>query len=243
MYINNMRLKCLYFIFLLIWLVGSCKLIATVPGKPEVEYINFPRAYEAWDYKFLAGVGITRLPTNIVEEEINTSPVLFGSFRLDIPWDISAELYLASNYISNIGTLSLQLNLINSYVSFAPGIRGSMWFGHLEMESIKLKSYGMLVKPYISIGIDFGDILFTGTFEVQFSNMYTFSEDSLLARFNQPRSSYTLRFTLEQPLFRNNWVLLGLGLNYATFYYQSWLSYSALRQYLLYPEMYFGFIL
>ncbi len=206
-------------------------------------YFNFPKSYETWDYKFLAGIGITKLPTNIVEEEINTSPVAFADFRLDLPWNFTTDLYIATNYISNIGTLSIQANLINSFVSFSPGIRGSMWFGHVEMESIKLKSYGMLIKPFVSAGIDFGDVMLTGTLEMQFGNMYTYSEDSLLAKFSQPRSGYTLRFTLEQPLFGNTWVLLGLGLNYATFYYQSWLSYSAIRQYLFYPEIYFGFIL
>lgn len=235
-------MKIIYIIILSFWLLVAAPKAFAGDGQPP-KYFNYPKSYETWDYRFLAGIGITKLPTNIVEEEINTSPVAFADFRLDLPWNFTTDLYMATNYISNIGTLSIQANLINSFVSVAPGIRGSMWFGHVEMESIKLKSYGMLIKPYVSAGIDFGDVMLTGTLEIQFANMYTFSEDSLLARFNQPRSNYTLRFTLEQPLFGNTWVLLGLGLNYATFYYQSWLSYSAIRQYLFYPEVYFGFIL
>jgi hypothetical protein len=234
---------CLNIAIVFLVLLPRNVLPASETGSDFQEYIIFPKAYETWNFSFLTGVGITKLPTNIVEEEINTSPVLFGSARLDLPWNFSSRIYFASNYISNIGTLSVQLNMLNSFISIAPGIEGSMWFGHVEMESIKLKSNGIQVKPYVSAGIDFGDILLTGSLEMQFGSMTTYSEDSLLARFNQPRSCYTLRFTLEQPLWGDQWVLLGLGLNYATFYYQSWLSYSAIRQYLFYPEIYFGFIL
>lgn len=243
MYFYDVKMMCFYIAITYIGFLQGNAILAEESDSTVQKYVNFPMANETWNINFLAGVGITKLPTNIVEEEINTSPVLFGSVRLDLPWNFSSRLYFASNYISNIGTLSVQLNMLNSFISIAPGIEGSMWFGHVEMESIKLKSNGIQVKPYVSAGIDFGDILLTGTLEMQFGSMTTYSEDILLANFNQPRSCYTLRFSLEQPLWKDQWVLLGLGLNYATFYYQSWLSYSAIRQYLFYPEIYFGFIL
>lgn len=209
----------------------------------EAQYINFPDPYPLWEYKFAAGLGITKLPTQIVEEEINTSPIVYGSFRISLPLNFSGSVYFATNYISNIGTLGLDFAPITSPIVLSIGARSSIWFGHVEMESIRLKSYGLIFKPLVSAGINFGDLLFTGSFEVQYSTMKTYSEDALLATFKQPNSGYILRFTLEQPLYNNHWVLLGLGLNYSNFYYQSWISYSAIKSYLLYPEIYFGFII
>ncbi len=233
-------------IVLLICLMLFCVSVSATdkdPVKSAPDYFNFPKSYDTWQYKFLVGASITKLPTQIVEEEINTSPVVFGDFRLGLPLNFSTDFHFASNYISNIGTLGLQWDWVNSFISLAPGVKGSMWFGHVEMESIRLKSYGMLVTPYISAGVDFGDLMVAASIEMQYSHMFTFSEDSLLAEFDQPKSGLTFRITIEQPFFKDQWVLVGLALHYSTFYYQSWLSYSALKQYLLYPEFYFGFIL
>ena len=222
---------------------GSIYLFAGTDSVQVPAYFNFPKAYNNWEYKFLAGISLTKLPTNIVEEEINTSPVAFADFRLGLPLNTDFNIYFASNYISTIGTLGLQYSILNGSVSASIGAKGSMWFGHLDIESIKLKSYGFIIKPQVNLGIDFGDFLLTTSFDVQFNQMYTYAEDSLIAKFNMPKSGYTLKFTIEQPFYHKQWLLLGVGLNYATFYYQSWLSYSAIKQYLLYPEISIGFIL
>lgn len=202
-----------------------------------------PKAIKPLDIGINAGLSLTKLPTQIVEEEIDVSPVVFANAKFGLPWNVSAGLYFATNYISNIGTVSLLYHLNSGGLYLAAGCGGSMWFGHLEMETIRLKSYGVLVKPIVTAGYDFGDIALSSSIEVQYGFMNTFSDDALLANFKQPRSGYTLKIFVEQPLWNNNWVVLGVGLNYATFYYQSWLTYSAVKNYLLYPEFIFGFTL
>jgi hypothetical protein len=230
------------YIFILM-LMGNSALVADQLSDSATGYQYFNQPCSVWDWQLMAGAGITKLPTDIVEEEINTSPVVYGDFKIGMPLNFSADLYFASNYISNIGTLGLRFNPFTEPFPFSVGVRSSMWFGHVEMESIKLKSYGFLLKPVISAGLVIEDILITSSFEIQWGKMYTYSEDSLLATFKQPSSGYTLRFEVEQPFYGDQLVMIGIGLNYNTFYYQSWLSYSAIKEYLLYPEIYLGFLL
>ena len=73
--------------------------------------------------------------------------------------------------------------------------------------------------------------------------MKTQSEDVLLGEFYRPLSAYCLNFSIEQPLWNDHWVLIQIKLNYAKFFYQSWLAYSTVDEYLLYPQFSFGFIL
>ncbi|PKL84524.1 MAG: hypothetical protein CVV22_12535 [Ignavibacteriae bacterium HGW-Ignavibacteriae-1] len=202
-----------------------------------------PKTNKPWKLSFNTGLSLTKLPTHIVEEEIDVSPLVFANAKLGLPWNVTAGIYFATNYISNIGTISLMYHINSGDFYLAAGCNGSMWFGHLEMESIRLKSYGVLIKPAFSAGYDFGDITLSSTFEVQYGFMKTFSDDALLGNFKQPRSGYTLKVYVEQPLWNENWVVLGVGLNYSTFYYQSWLTYSAVKNFLLYPEFIFGFTL
>lgn len=224
-------------------------LLITCPAKSaekvnENNFIYYPQAYNSFELNFAAGLSLTKLPTQIVEEEINSSPSIFLNSRLGLPLNFSIGFYFATNYISNIGTVSLQFNLDLGELNLAIGGSGSMWFGHVEMESIKLKSYGFLWKPLISLGFHVSkDVLLTSSLELQYGYMKTFSDDSLLAFFKQPNSNFVYRITVEQPLWNDNWVIWGVGLNFTNFYYQSWLSYNAIKDYLLYPEFYFGFIL
>lgn len=209
----------------------------------KTNYLYFPRAKNPWETRFLIGLSITKLPTPIVEEEINTAPKLSANFRMGLPLNFSLNLNMSSNYLSNMGTGGLQFHLINGDIAFSFGANMSVWFGHVDFESIKLKSWGYMAKPYVSAGLDLGEVLLTGSAELQWGKMLTYSEDKLLAEFNQPNSAYIIRLVAEQPLWKDRWFQLGIGLHYATFYYESWLSYSAIKEYLLYPEFYMGFIL
>ena len=79
----------------------------------QPKFIYFPHSYDKWDYRFNIGLSISRLPTEIVEEEINTSPMVLFDFRLGLPYNLSTTLLFNSNYMANHGSLGLQWTLIN----------------------------------------------------------------------------------------------------------------------------------
>lgn len=204
--------------------------------------ISFPGSYQKWDYKFSAGLSITRVPLEITEEEINTSPMLNANFRIGLPKKFALQAKLNTNYISNMISVDIQKNLIDKKAVFGLGVNTSFWFGHLYQEVIKLNASGFIFNPYIIGGYKFKDFYLTVKLENQFSTMRTFSEDATLGKSSQPNSAYSFQFIVEQPLWNNNWVSLGVKLNYAKFYYQAWLTYTAIDEYLLYPEYSFSFI-
>jgi len=118
-----------------------------------------------------------------------------------------------------------------------------MWFGHLEMEGIRLKSYGWIINPTIYYGYDFQDFLLSCEIESQHSRMFTYSEDEYLGTLKDPAAGIGIKFNLEQPLWNDNCVSISLKLNYSKFYYQSWLAFNTIDEFLFYPELIFGFVL
>jgi hypothetical protein len=205
-------------------------------------FISFPGAYHKWEYKISTGISLTRLPNEIIEEEINTLPTINADFKIGLPLKFMLHSRVNTNYISNMLSLAIQKNIINRKIAVATGVNTSYWFGQLYQDVIRLKAYGFIVNPYIAGGIHFNDIYLSLKFENQFSIMKTSSEDAMLGRSSQPNSAYAIQIIVEQPLWKNNWVALGVKLNYSKFYYQAWLTYTAIDEYLLYPEYSFTFI-
>lgn len=207
------------------------------------QFLFYPKAFNCWQAKFIAGISVSNLPTSIVEEEISYSPMLIGNFRLGLPAGISLVLQMNSNYIATHGYLHLFYCFPIGKFNLAAGAKYSNWFGHLELDAIRLKSWGFILSPVISAGIDFDKFLVSAEFESQHSRLYTYSEDILLGIVSKPLAGFALRLAVEQPFWNDNWAILGIKLNYSKFYYQSWLSYSATDEFFLYPEIIFGFIL
>ena len=238
----NISIKKLLVAILLLFLYGNSIALPNDSIRENKRYFLYPKAYKPWKSTFCSGISITRLPTEIVEAEVNTSPVIATDYRLGMPWKLSMGLKFSSNYITNLGSFTLYRSFINKRFSFAMGGSFSIWFGHLDFPEIKLKSMGLIYTPMFSVGYDFRKFFLTLTAEMNYSSMKTFADDKLLGQFNDPKSLYSLKLSLEQPLWNNHSVILSVKNNYARFYYQSWLSYTTIKEFLYYPEFSFGFI-
>jgi|GEM_PF-2533414 len=236
-----------YFVYrhllIFFFLIFSKSVVMADEEKDSRPFIFYPKAYNNWNFEMSAGLSLTKLPMNVVEEEINQSPMPELHFRLGLPAKISLTTELKSNYLANYGSLGVQWTFWKKFVDVAVGGKFNAWFGHLEMESFKLKAEGMILSPYISLGFDFKDFLLSVQFETQTNRMWTQIDDKDIARTDHKLSGIAVNINAEQPLWHNHYVVMGVKLNYAKFFYQSWMSYTTINEYLFYPEFRFGFVL
>jgi hypothetical protein len=128
-------------------------------------------------------------------------------------------------------------------LSLSLGANYSLWYGRLKIEGINLESWGTMFTPNISAGLDFKQFLLSVELETQYCWIRTYAEDESIGTVKRPVAGFGVKIALEQPLWNNNWLTLALKLNYAKFYYQSWLTYSTIDEYFLYPELIVGFVL
>jgi hypothetical protein len=201
----------------------------------------FPKVTKQYEFNFTAGLSITFLPIAVVEEEINSSPLINLGMKMSLSDDIYSVIDFGSNYIANIGSFGVYYNIINRDLTIGLGVRGAIWFGHLDFAGFKLKSTGAIFSPELHAGIDLGSMKLSSSFEVENNYLYTTSDDKKLGEWIQKLSGFTFRINLEQPLWKDHWVSTSIKLNYNKFYYQSWLSFTNVEEYLLYPEFSFGF--
>lgn len=207
----------------------------------SANYYYSAKMRQPWDLEYIVGLSVSHLPSIVVEEEISQSPMLILGARMGLPYNLDFALSFQSNYIANYGLSELYWNLIDNKFSLSFGAKFAMWFGHLEMDAIHLKSYGGILYPTVKMSYDFDKYVISSELESQHSQMTTSSEDEILGTLREPSAGYAVRFTIEQPLWDNQIVALSLKLNYAKFYYQSWLSFTTIDEYLFYPEILFAF--
>lgn len=232
------RLNKYLLIFLLLFLMSQY-----LSAQSNQPYFYYPKSYSPFHYSFVVGMSLTKLPVDLVEDEINTAPMLKFDSKLGVFDRVDFSFLFYSNYIANLGAVGFQWMICDGSLSIAIGEKTSIWFGHLEFDAIELKSMGVVVAPNLSIGYKTDLFTVTTIIESHSSYMKTLSNDILLREFIRPFSAYTVNFVIEQPLWNDNWVALGIKFNYAKFYYQSWLTYSTIDEFFFYPEFTFGFIL
>jgi len=230
-----------YSLKILIILVLSSGLLFS--NETDGDFIMYPEPYEKWDYSFLTGISVAKLPVIISENEVSHAPLGFLSFRLGLPYDITSSVELKTNYISNYAALNVGWSYLLSPVYLQIGGKVSAWFGQLSMDSENFSSNGWILSPFINVGMQFSEIYASLLIESIHSRYYTYSESEFLGIVRDPTAGVSVQLSLEQPLWHNNYVMLAAKFTYSKFFYQSWLSYSTIDDYLVYPEIIFGFIL
>lgn len=207
------------------------------------QYFYYPEKYGSYEYHFLSGISVAKLPVIISENEISHSPMLFAGFRIGLPYEITGKIEVSSNYISSIAGLNFGWTFLDDPLLLSFGISVSGWYGHLELDYEDFNSRGWILSPNITLGKSFGNIYLSAIFQSIHSRYYTYSENEFLGIVRDPSAGLVSQFNIEQPLWDDHYVVLGLRVTYSKFFYQSWLSYSTIDDYLIYPEIIFGVIL
>ena len=205
------------------------------------KYYLSAKILQPWGLEYIVGLSVSHLPSIVVEEEISQSPMLMFGVKLGMPYNFDFALSFQSNYIANYGLSELYWNMIDNKFSLSFGVKFAMWFGHLEMDAIHLKSYGGILYPSIKMSYDFDKYVISSELESQHSQMTTSSEGEILGTLREPSAGFALRLSIEQELWESQIVALSVKINYAKFYYQSWLSFTTIDEYLFYPEILFAF--
>lgn len=207
------------------------------------EFFQYPRAYERWKLQSAIGFNLTVLPRVIVEEEIRQFPLLSYEARIGLPWNFSATGKIGTNVITNLGSLSAQWSYSFGRFAVAIGDEVAFWYGFSEIDGFDLTAQGWLNFPHVTVGFAFDDFLLSLRTEAQIITFQSTVAGTTEVKSNRNSfSGLAMGVTVEQPFWKNQYVKLGLKVNYSKQMYQSWLAFSTFQDFLFYPEFSFGFI-
>ena len=189
------------------------------------------------------GLRLASLPEDIVESDDVFRAPLF-SYR--------AKIGLSRNFLAEG---SIETNLITLHIALGPkwihefgklnisaGTDGAYFLGALNQFDFRSKINGWFVYPNLSIGYLFPRFSVTLKSElillldetVKTGNVEVTSDFKTL-------SGYSFTLYLEQPLWKDNFVVLGIKTSFTKFYYPAWITFSTFDRFFFIPELLLSF--
>jgi hypothetical protein len=233
----------IYFCVMLLLLVISANLFSMASDSGK-SFVLYPREIPKWKMMSSLGLSIMMIPRVIAEEEIRQVPMIDFNLRYGLPLDCSLNLSLRTVYITNELSLGLGWHKTFGPISFSIHDKFLFWFGYADMQGFDSKAIGLLNQPGITVGINIDEYLISMKTELLYLlSQKTFYGSGTVGRVKKEITGTVITLASEQSVWKNSRMLLGVRLYYAKPGYQVWLAFSAFKQWMVFPELFIGYIL
>jgi len=229
---------------LLLWsATGSLAQEAPVLNTPRI-YFPYPMGERKWHMS----IGLTSFttPRDVTEEvRIRAPSIDFHALR-----KISGSFYLDGRVLSQVLQNHVSVGLrwarpLSNRISFSVGDDAAFWFGFLKVGGFNNKAYGWINYPNVSLGYRVRDNLLL-TFKTEaVINLYdrSYTGTNVIEYTGLRYNGLAFLFTHEQPLFKRQYLTLGVRFLYTDFNWQLWSLYETFDRKIFYPELLIGFML
>ena len=206
-------------------------------------YFIYPQSIHAGDYFSTIGLLTASLPEDQVEEA--SSMIRGPLFTYQGLYGLENNFQLYGGVYTNIITFHFSVGpkwgLTFNKFAFKVGYDIAYWFGKLEQFGFQSKIRGWISYPNLALGYEFKKFAISVKGELIILTHLTEKQDNIEISTN--RNSFagmTLGIYIEQPLWKKNYMLFGLKINYTKFYYPTWAAFATFDRYLYIPEIVLG---
>jgi hypothetical protein len=212
-------------------------------GTGAIKTIILPQVYKPLNTRTSVSVLFTQLPFDWIETSVEV-PLFQVNNKLGLPAGFSLESNFQTILISNQIRSGLHWNYQSGKTSISAGIDEAFLFGKMKIAGFNNKSWGWCSSPVIATGYRTDRACFTAIAEYTFissikitsGSAETLDEKNLL-------SGYTLSLYVEQPLWKNHVIILGLINNIQKVYYPAWPTFTSFNRRYYIPQFHAGLIL
>jgi len=196
-------------------------------------------------FKNIIGLSMANLPEDVIEsDDIFYAPLFAYYMRLGLPENFLVEASVNSNLITYHLSLGAKWTYPIDKFSFAPGYDVAFWFGGLRHFGFNSKVRGWIHYPNLTFGYEFNKFTISVKGElILVTFLKEFQDDLVIERDRNFYSGFAITTVIEQPLWSDNFLLIGMKMNYTKFYYPQWAAFSRFNRFFFIPELIVGFIL
>ena len=240
----NSTLKKYCFISILLLLYVTTDLFAQPINDPGTQSFLYPQKMKSGNLKYFAGMGLANLPEDVVEsDDLFRAPLFKFHALYGIPKNFLIEGSLNTNLITYHLSLGVKWNYLFNKFSFALGFDVAYLFGGLRQFGFDSSIKGWMNYPNLALGYKFSKYTLSVKGELVFMTSLTQTADDLeVASDLNTFSGYTLTIAIEQPLWKDNYFLVGMKINKLKFYYPQWAAFSTFDRFFFIPEFIVGFV-
>lgn len=198
----------------------------------------YPHNFRSQQIVSSLGVSTAKLPEDVVEtDDIIRAPLFSYRMKYGLPKNFLAEGGIESNIVTFNISLGPKWNYQVDRWGFSAGTDIAFWFGKLTHFGFDTKTNGWMLYPNISAGYQFDKFAISLKSELVFNLAEKSTQGELeisndLDFFN----GWTIGIYLEQPLWKDNFVVIGLRSTFLKFYYPLWAAFSTFDRSYFIPE-------
>ena len=190
------------------------------------------------------GIALAKLPEDVVEtDDVFRAPLFSYRIKYGLPENFLAEGSVETNIVTFNFILGPKWNYNIDRLGFSVCTDISFYFGKLEQFGFDTEFNGWMMYPNVSAGYRFNNIAISVKSELVF-NLAEESSNGDLEIENDLDfyNGWTIGFYIEQPLWKDNFVVLGVRSTFLKFYYPMWAAFSTFDRKFYIPEATFTFI-
>jgi len=214
-----------------------------IETEKDNDFLFFPSYYKKWSNNYYLGLSLSQLPTKIVEDVFDQLPIVDFKYRLGLPQNLGISLDINSNVFTNLVKLGGIYSFSYKKFSASSGFSIQSWYGFYDSEGFDVSVFGWGYSPSVTLGYDFSDfyLSFKAEANIKTQNVYV---KRIKTNSDKPKFvGFSLSLSVEQPLWKDNYFVIGFNGNITKFFYKSWISFSTFDEYIFIPEFFVGFIL
>lgn len=237
------RHKIVSLIFYLLLLVSVPREIYSQSDFITTNSFLFPDTLHFAEFKDQITMYLAKLPEDIVEE---VSADIYAPFfayqaKLGLIYGFSLNGSVSTNIITRNFQLGLQWSLRLSRFALSLGYDAAYMYGKLRGFGFDNKVTGWLFYPNISLGAAFNKFTFTVKGELSTIPKLTQTADDIVTTTDRKfLSGGSVGLYIEQPLWKDNFVILGVKLNYIRYYFPAWATFPTWDRFHFIPEAVIG---
>ena len=195
--------------------------------------------------KIIHTVGLlaAKLPEDVIEtDDVIRAPLISYRLKYGLPAGFLAESSIETNIITFHFSLGAKWNYEFGNLSASLGGDLAYWFGALNQYGFDTKIEGIHFYPNVSVGYLFENV----SLSIKSDLLYILSQSTRTGEIVTKNSfdkfsGFSIGIFVEQPLWKDNYVVLGFKSNFTRFYYPMWAGFSTFDRFFFIPEFVFSF--
>lgn len=203
----------------------------------------YPHNIGSIKYLHTIGVKSANLPEDIVESDDNfRAPLIVYDFKFGLLNNLSLDGGIETNFITVQFSLGPKWSHEFGKFTLSVGGDAAYFVGALNQFDFKTEVNGWLAYPNLTIGYQFPRFSVSLKSEMILALDQTARTGEIeVSSSIRTLSGFSVAAYLEQPLWKNNFFVIGLKANFTKFYYPIWATFSTFDRLFFIPEAIFGF--
>ena len=172
----------------------------------------FPHTFQNQQIISSLGLSTAKLPEDVVEtDDIFRAPLFSYRMKYGLPENFLAEGGVETNFVTFNISVGPKWNYQVDRWGFSVGTDIAYWFGQLQHFGFDTKTNGWMLYPNISAGYQFDKLAISLKSELVLNLAQTSKNGELEISSNEDFiNGFTVGLYLEQPLWKDNFVVIGI---------------------------------